>query len=426
MTFDKDATALGPYKALDLTEGGYNWCGKVLADLGADVIKVEPPGGSPTRYHWPLDPGQEEPDRSWFWESYCFNKRGITLDIRKQEGVKLLKRLASDVDFLIISSGQKYMDSLGLGYEELSKVNPRLVMASMTPFGESGPYSGYKATDLVSWAMGGMAYISGDSDRAPVRITFPQAELHAGAQAVVGSMCAFWKARNSGEGQVVEVSTQVAVYWTMMNAGQFPQLEGYNVERNGPYTNYGGPNVLAIFPCKDGYVSFTLAGGNHAFRMEGLVRLMEEEGFAPEFMKNKDWVSWGGWIEDETAGPPWTKEQEEIDAVSEHIRRFFMTKTREELFDLSIREKVLLAPCNAADDVMGDVQLKARGYWLKSDTPGHDQPLRYAGRYISMPECPISFRRRAPGVGEHNREVFIDELGIGEPEFESLRKSGVI
>ena len=174
MTFDKDSMALGPYKALDLTEGGYNWCGKVLADLGADVIKVEPREEARPGYHWPLYPGQEEPDRSWFWESYCFNKRGITLDIRKPEGAGLLKRLASDVDFLMISSGQGYMESLGLGYEELSKDNPRLVMASMTPFGESGPYSDYKATDLVSWAMGGMAYISGDSDRPPVRISFPK------------------------------------------------------------------------------------------------------------------------------------------------------------------------------------------------------------------------------------------------------------
>ena len=426
MTFDKDSMALGPYKALDLTEGGYNWCGKVLADLGADVIKVEPPGGSPTRYHWPLYPGQEEPDRSWFWESYCFNKRGITLDIRKPEGAGLLKKLASDVDFLMISSGQGYMESLGLGYEELSKDNPRLVMASMTPFGESGPYSGYKATDLVSWAMGGMAYISGDSDRPPVRISFPQAELHAGAQAVVGSMCAFWKARNSGEGQVVEVSTQVSVYWTMMNAGQFPQLEGYNVERLGQYNKNGDLDVLAIFPCKDGYVSFTLAGGMHGFRMEGLVRWMHEEGAAPDLMLNMDWEKWGGWDEDESAGPPGEKEQQEINTVAGHIRDFFMTKTRDELFDRSIQERVLLAPCNAANDVLDDVQLAARGYWLKADTRGRENPLKFPGRYISMPECPISFRRRAPGVGEHNREVFIGELGLGEAEFESLRESGVI
>ena len=418
--------ALGPYKALDLTEGGYNWCGKVLADLGADVIKVEPPGGSPTRYHWPLYPGQEHPDRSWFWEAYCFNKRGITLDITRPEGTDLLRNLASDVDFLLVSSGLGYMESLGLGYADLSRSNPRLVMASMTPFGESGPYSGYRATDLVSWAMGGMAYISGDDDRPPVRITFPQAELHAGAQAAVGSMCAFWKARNAGQGQVVEVSTQVSVYWTMMNAGQFPQLEGYNVERNGPYTNYGGPNVLAILPCKDGYVSFTLAGGTHAFRMEGLVRWMDEEGFAPDFMKDKDWVTWGSWAEDEAAGPPWTEEQEEIDLVTEHIQRFFMTKTRQELFDGSIPQKVLLAPCNAVDDVLEDIQLKARDYWMKSDTPGHDHPLRYAGRYISLPECPISFRRRAPGIGEHNRQVFVEESGMDEAEFMSLRESGVI
>ena len=423
MGFDRESMALGPYRALDLTEGGYNWCGKVLADLGADVIKVEPPGGSPTRYHWPLYPGQEQPDRSWYWETYCFNKRGITLDITKPEGADVLKRLAADTDFLMQSWGLDYMESLGLGFEELSKVNPRLVVASMTPFGESGPHANYKATDLVSWAMGGMAYISGEPDRPPVRISFPQAELHAGAQAAIGSMCAFWKARNGGEGQVVEVSTQVSVFWTMMNASQFPQLEGYNVERNGAYNKNGDLDVLAIFPCKDGYVSYTLAGGMHGFRMEGLVRWMDEEGFTPDVMKEMDWEKWGGWDVD---GAPGEKEQQEINTVVEYIRRFFMTKTREELFDGAIQEKVLLAPCNAVDDVLGDVQLRARGYWLKADTPGHEQPLRYAGRYISMPECPISFRRRAPGVGEHNREVFVDELGLGEEEFESMRESGVI
>ena len=100
----------------------------------------------------------------------------------------------------------------------------------------------------------------------------------------------------------MEVSTQVAVYWTMMNAGQFPQLEGYNVERLGQYNKNGDLDVLAIFPCKDGYVSFTLAGGMHGFRMEGLVRWMHEEGAAPDLMLNMDWEKWGGWDEDESTG----------------------------------------------------------------------------------------------------------------------------
>ena len=127
------------------------------------------------------------------------------------------------------------------------------------------------------------------------------------------------------------------------------------------------------------------------------MRWMDEEGFAPEFMKNKDWVTWGGWVEDDTAGPPWTKEQEEIDAVSEHIRRFFMTKTREELFDRSIQQKVLLAPCNAADDVMEDVQLKSRGVLAE---------VRFAGaRPSSQVRGPVHLDAgmpdiiQAPGTG---------------------------
>ena len=146
MGFDRESMALGPYRALDLTEGGYNWCGKVLADLGADVIKVEPPGGSPTRYHWPLYPGQEQPDRSWYWETYCFNKRGITLDITKPEGADLLKRLAADTDFL--------MQSWGLGLYGVGGVGLRGT--------EQGQPETGRCFDDAVWGVGATCEVQGD------------------------------------------------------------------------------------------------------------------------------------------------------------------------------------------------------------------------------------------------------------------------
>ena len=194
MTPDNDntASALSPYRVLDLTEGGMNWCGKVLADLGADVIKIEPTGGSPTRNRGPFYNNEPHPERSLFWYAYCLNKRGITLDLESEEGQRLFKKLAATADFVLESFAPGYMDGLGLGYESLSRVSPGLIMASMTPFGQTGPYAHYKATDMIAWSMGGMQYASGDEDRPPVRISFPQAEFHAGAQAAAGCMAALW------------------------------------------------------------------------------------------------------------------------------------------------------------------------------------------------------------------------------------------
>ena len=179
---------LTPYRALDLTEGGFNWCGKVLADMGADVIKVEPVGGSNARFRGPFYKDDPHPERSLFWWAYCVNKRGITLDIESADGLELFWKLAAKSDFILESFKPGYMDSIGLGYEALSAINPGLIMTSMTPFGQNGPYAHFKATDIVAWSMGGQQYASGDDDRPPVRVSFPQAELHGGAQGAAGAM----------------------------------------------------------------------------------------------------------------------------------------------------------------------------------------------------------------------------------------------
>ena len=163
-----DNSALGPYRVLDLTEGGVNWCGKLLADLGADVIKVEPPGGSPTRMRGPFYRGQRHPERSLFWFAYCVNKRGVTLDLESEEGRRAFVRLADTADVVLESFAPGHMDSLGLGYDALRERNPGLIYTSVTPFGPTGPHAHYKATDIVVWSMGGMQYASGGR-RPPAR-----------------------------------------------------------------------------------------------------------------------------------------------------------------------------------------------------------------------------------------------------------------
>ena len=184
---------LGPYRALDLTDEMGLLCGKILGDLGADVIKVEKPGGDPARKRGPFYHDEPGPENSLLWWAYNTSKRGVTLDIETGTGQRLFKKLVEDADFVIESFPPGYMDSLGLGYRELEKINPGVIMVSISPFGQTAPYRDFKTSDIVAFAMGGRMYVTGDYDRPPVRISHhSQSYLNAAADAAVGAMLALY------------------------------------------------------------------------------------------------------------------------------------------------------------------------------------------------------------------------------------------
>ena len=164
---------LDPYRVLDLCDERGLLAGKILADMGADVVQVEPPGGSPARNVGPFHGDDPNPEKSLVWWAYAAKKRSITLDLENRDGQDLLRKLVAKSDFLIESFAPGYLENLGLDYGQLSAINPRLVMVSITPFGQDGPYSNYQASDIVGMALGGFMYLTGDDDRAPVRISFP-------------------------------------------------------------------------------------------------------------------------------------------------------------------------------------------------------------------------------------------------------------
>src|SRR5919109_2931972 len=171
---------IGPltgYRALDLTDEKGVLCGKILADLGVDVIKLEPPGGDPARRLGPFAEDIPNPERSLFWWAFNANKRSITLDLTKPQGRDLFLRMVRVADFIIESFVPGELECLGLSYHTLAQVNPRVILTSITPFGQTGPYATYRATDLVVMAMGGSMFLTGDADRPPVRIGYPQAFL---------------------------------------------------------------------------------------------------------------------------------------------------------------------------------------------------------------------------------------------------------
>ena len=408
---------------LDLTEGGINWCGKVLADFGADVIKVEPPGGSPTRKIGPFVGGTSGEERSLFWAAYCVNKRSVVIDLAEPAGLARFRRLADEADILIESFRPGHMRGLGLRYEDLSASNPGLVYTSITPFGQTGPYSQYLAPDMVAWSMGGMQYLCGDADRPPVRVSAPQAELHAGGQAAFGTMTAYWHRQKSGQGQHVDVSAQASVMWTLMNATPYPPLHGINLERHGAFRSTGQSEFRQVFPCRDGHVTIL----TNPRTMAPLTEWMAEEGAAPGWLLEIDWDGW--------RAPNPEEEPERVEQFNEMkrlVEEFVATKTKDELYLRAIQDRMMIAPCNSVGDIAGSIQLEARDFWPKINYSALGRSLTHLGPFIKMSESPIRVSRPAPGVGEHSDEVLADvkgpsqkSLGVLSPSPQSSPIKGV-
>ncbi|MCX5999645.1 MAG: CoA transferase [Chloroflexi bacterium] len=409
---------LSPYRALDLTDDKGFLCGKVLADLGADVIKVEPPTGDPSRNIGPFYHDIPDPEKSLYWFAYNNGKRGITLNIRSSDGREVFKKLVRTADFVIESFAPGYLDSLGLGYAALSQASPGLILTSITPFGQSGPYRDYKTSDLVSMSLGGYVYLTGEHDRPPVRIGFPQAYLHAAMAAASGTMIAHYHRRMTGEGQWVDVSIQEACALVPPDSYNFWEMGQLIEERHGgvrvrPET---GARMRRVWRCRDGYVDFELYGG--AFARPFTIPMavwMAEEGMAPDFLKEIDWLKF-----DYSAA---TKEK--VDRISEAVAAFFLTHTKQELWEGGLRRRCAVYPVASPKDVVTNEQLAARDYWVKLEHPELGEAIPYPGSGIRSSEVPQRLGRRAPLIGEHTREVLM-ELGLSSEEVVMLKQAGAI
>jgi len=277
---------LSPYRVLDLTDEKGYLCGRILGDLGADVLKIERPGGDPDRNQGPFYHDKADPEKSLFWFAYNNNKRGITLDIEKAEGQDILKKLVESADFLIESFPPGYMEKLGLGYPALEKLNPGLIMVSITPFGQTGPYKDFKGPDIVVWAMGGRMYSIGEDDRPPTRISHhSQAYLQGGLEAATGAMLAFYHRQMTGEGQYIDVSIQAAAAQQGNSA-----WDSRNLVPQRSMPTRSRLRITRVWQCKDGRVSFGYAGGRMAERfVKPFLQWMENEGMADSFLMNFDW-----------------------------------------------------------------------------------------------------------------------------------------
>ncbi|MFA4835156.1 MAG: CoA transferase [Dehalococcoidia bacterium] len=408
---------LAPHRVLDLTSRSGAFCGKLLGDLGADVIKIEQPGGDGVRLGGRHYQDCADPEGSLDWLAFNTGKRSITLDIETAEGRDIFLTLARRADFVLESFAPGYMTGLGLGYPELKRVNPAIIMTSITPFGQSGPYKDYRATDLICTAMGGSLYIVGDEDRSPVQISSGQSYYHAGAQAAVGSLIAHHWRKKTGEGQHVDVSIQESIMWTLTYPLIYAYAGGTVFRRAGNYQQRaGGMRYRRIYPCRDGFVCCALGVGLMVGPMQArLVEAMDREGMAGN-MAGTDWRSLSI---DEVP-------QHKIDEWETAMAQYFMRHTKAELQALSLKHRLHVVPVRDIKEVSEYEQLRHRNYWARLDYPHLEAEVTCPGQYFTSGEVGGRVSRRAPEIGEHNMDIYQKELGFSPDRLHQLERNGVI
>jgi crotonobetainyl-CoA:carnitine CoA-transferase CaiB-like acyl-CoA transferase len=404
-------------RALDLTDEKGFLCGKILAELGVDVIKVEKPGGDSARKIGPFWHDEVDPEKSLYWFAYNSSKRGITLDIETEEGQRIFRDLVKTADFVIEAFDPGHMDKLGFGYQDLCRIKKDIILTSITSFGQKGPYSQYRALDLIIMGMAGELFLTGDSDRRPVNISLAQACLHAGADAAVGSMLAYHHRRKTGEGQHVDISLQQSAAWFLAQTIPHWEIDKLILGRVGTFrTSSRGTLQRQVWPCKDGFIFFFMIGGQQGAKTcRQLVKWMSEEGMATEFLQTYEWEKF------DMAGAT----QDLIDRISQPIAEFFRTRTKKEALDAAMSRNISICPLMGMQDLIVDPNLAARNFWMPMESSELNATIPYPRQFARSSENEMGTKSRAPLVGEHNAEIY-GELGLSKEQIAAMRESGVI
>ena len=414
---------LSCYRILDLTTDKAFICGRALSDFGANVIKVEKPGGDPSRFVPPFYKDDPDPEKNLWWLSFNANKKGITLDIETPEGKELFRKLVARADAVLESFAPGYLASLGLGYKDLAAVNPGIVLTSMTGFGQEGPCRDYKDPDIVVRALGGLVHSVGYDDRPPLVSSFRHTHSLGAMNGATGTMIALRHRNLTGRGQHVDAPAQQAIDVVCSAEIEGPYaLFGKVVTRHGraraEVTLADGStyyNTL-IWECRDGYIALNLLlNPSGAKNNATMFSYIEHDGIPTGTFKDWDW-STKSW-EDMT--------REQADEMMVILGKFFMNHTKQELLDMAVENRFQLGPCNNAGDILKHPQLEARGFWQEIEHPELGASLKFPGGAVKTTQGYVGPKRRAPRIGEHNDEVF-KELGLSGTEQEDLRRKKVI
>ena len=377
--------------------------GALLADLGADVVLVEPPSGSAARSVGPFVAGREgDPEASlWFW-SYNRGKRSVALDLDDPRDQQRLRDLAASADVLIESDAPGAMAARGLGVEDLAEVNPGLVYTSISAFGQTGPKAGWAATDSIISAAGQLSNVVGDEDRPPLRIPLDQCFLHASAEAAVGSLIALRERKRSGQGQHIDVSAQQAVTQATQSATLCHLYNSPELLRMSGGARLGPFRVRLRSPAADGYVSVTILFGESIGPFGArLFEWMHSEGGCADSDLEIDWINF---VEGVITGRIPPTEYERIQQVAAD---FTATRTKAELLEVALDKRLLIVPISTVADLVESPQYSERDFWRDIPTGGLDS-LRYPGPLAKFSETPLDISAPPPSIGEHTDEVLAE------------------
>ena len=377
------------------------WCCKILADYGADVIKVEPPGiGDASRRMGPFAGNDPNAEKSLTFLYLNTNKKGITLDPSTITGKKILGRLLNDADVLVHNSQPTQSEEFGLDYDSLAELNPALVVTSISPFGHSGPYKDFQATDIVTYALSGLMYHSGDSDQPPLRNVLDQSFYVAGSNAASAIQVALFARLNSGEGQYVDVSASECL--------------GGHLVQPLPYYNYmgavkgrrpvRGAGFEELMPARDGYVAPSVQGSQPWSTIADLIGLEE--------LKNEKFATGAGRV----------AHGEEL---KELLTKGLSQWDRMPLFLASGENRLVFGMAQDAGDLAKCPHLWARNFFVDIEHPVAGT-ASYPGMAVRLPGEEITSSQPAPLLGQHNADIFCQELGYSSQDLISLRQHSII
>lgn len=403
MTQTNASSPLSGYRVLDLSGPLGLHCTKLLADMGADVIKIEPPGGDVSRRTPPFKDDTPHPEKSLYFLHFNTNKRAVTLDIEKPDGRAIFLELARRADVIVETAPPSRMDELNIGYTALREQNPGIIYTAITPFGQTGPWRDYKANDMAGIALGNLLYLAGEPGEPPLQPPGEIAYGMASTYGAFGTAVALYHRMESGKGQYIDVSMHECAGHI---AGYFIPNYGYTgakparASRKGEETDLYDP-----YKTKNGYARIFI------IPVEQWRRLVDWMGRPPEI-----------------SGPEFEKmsyRRQHPDVVTKAIAEFCAKHTKEELYDEGQKRRIAVTPINTAGEFVEMEQTKARRIFVDMEHPVVG-PYKQFGVVPRLMETPGSIRRPAPLLGEHNQEIYVDELGMSHDDLIALRAEGVI
>ena len=391
-----DAGMLAAYRVLDLSDETGQSCGKLLADLGADVIKIEPPGGDPARRRPPFVDDEPGPDRGLYWLACNANKRSLEADLQTEAGRARFRRLAATADVVVESFAPGRMAGWGLDFPRLAAINPGLVLVSISPFGQHGPHRDYRGPDIVTWAMSGFMSICGEPDGPPAHISDnAQSHFAAGSDAAVGALLALAQRRRSGRGQHVDVSIQESVIRSSFQIAARWDMTGRNLPRSERPSQTPMPWT---WRCRDGYVVWLQAVGPHSTtRAGGFFAWLRDAGEGADLLA----LDWEAMV-------PYQEPPADWGPVVAATQAVFAKYTKAELYEAAIRYGFALFPVATVADTMANAQLEARGFWHDVPHPALGRAIRMPGPFARATRTPPRLRRPAPRLGEHTAEILAE------------------